>query len=212
MSKTLADLKTLLESEVPAVNSVPTSAQYERAIKDAVTAFSRKCGLSKFADIDIVSGTATYALEDDFIKMIYLEALTNVDDLIISSSGLIPLSSDWDEEYSIAGGQITFTPTPTYTLTRDYKYKAAWILDGSDIYQTMGDQEAEIIMLMAKSIAYEKQEMALAASGGMKYSLGAVSVDKGSGSESLGKKVGSLKDDFDDACDAYNGAAVYGGI
>ncbi len=199
MSKTLADLKTLLESEVPAVNSVPTSAQYERAIKDAAIAFSRKCGLPKFAELNIVSGTAVYALEDDFLSMIYLEGLTGVDDVIVSASGLIPLSSDWNEEYTIAGGQITFTPTPTYTLDRDYKYKAAWILDGSDIYQTMGDQEAEIILLLAKSIAYEKQGMALSASGGLNYSFGAVKVDKGSGAESLDNAVGKYKNAFDEA-------------
>ena len=213
MSKTLTELKAELESEIPAINSVPTSAQYEQAIKDAARAFSRKCGVAKFGELSIVSGTAAYALADDFLRLIWLEALTGVDGVIVSTGGLIPVAAGWEEEYTIVGGQITFVPTPTYSMTREYKYKSAWVLTGNspdETYATMGDQEAEIVMIKAKAIALEKQELALSAAGGMKYSLGAVSVDKGSGTEALGKKAKFLYGEFDEACREYNGAVLYG--
>ena len=106
----------------------------------------------------------------------------------------------------------TFTPTPTYTLTRDYKYKAGWALtgsSGSETYATMGDEEAQIVMLKAKQLAMEKISNAQASAGGMKYSLGAVSVDKGAGAESLTTMMYALHGEFVQACERYNGAAAF---
>ena len=45
---TLAVLLAQLQSEVPAVSSVPTTTQYTQAIKDAVLDFSRRCVFSRF--------------------------------------------------------------------------------------------------------------------------------------------------------------------
>lgn len=211
MSTTLASLVTILESEVPAVNSVPTDAQYEQAIKDAAREFSRRCGLAKIAELSIVSGTATYSLASDFISLIFLEAITGVDGVIVSPSGLVPVDADWDEEYTIVNGQITFYPTPTYSMDREYKYKAAWELTGtgaSRVYATMGEDEAQVVMIKAKGIAIEKQALALAAAGGMKYSLGAVSVDKSGGMGDLSAKVYKLHGEFVTECERYNGAVL----
>jgi len=211
MSTTLASLVAILESEVPAVNSVPTDTQYEQAVLDAVREFSRRCGRAKIAELSIVSGTATYALASDFASLIYLEALTGVDGVIISSTGLIPVDADWDEVHTIAGGQITFYPTPQYSLTREYKYKAAWVLTGSGdqrAYATMTDDEAQIVLIKAKGIALEKQHLALAAAGGLKYSLGAVSVDKTGGAQDLSNRVYSLHGEFVAECERYNGAVL----
>jgi hypothetical protein len=194
---TLADLVTQLQSEVPAVNSVPTSTQYEQAIKDAILEFSR-----------IVANTAAYALPTDFLKLIWLESLTGADGVILSDAGIIPVSSRWEEDdYTIVNKVITFYPTPTYTLTREIKYKAAWVGTGSPLdYTTLGEDEAQIILLKAKSICLGKQVNA--ANAGVKYSLGAVSVDKGSGVESKSSKAEKLDDEFKEACDRYNGAIL----
>lgn len=209
---TLAALVAELQSEVPAVNSVPTTAQYEQAVKDAVLDFSRRCGLGKWAELSIISGTATYNLPADFLKMITLEILTGVDGTISADRSLIAVSSDWEEEqWTIANKVITFVPTPQYTLTRDYKYKAAWVLtgsSGSETYAAMGDDEAQIVMIKAKSLAKEKLANKMASAGGMKYSLGAVSVDKGSGVEALTSEVYKLHGQFVEECEGYNGAAM----
>lgn len=206
---TLAVLVAELQSEVPAVNSVPTSTQYAQAVKDAVADFSRRCGIGKWAQLVIVRGTAAYALPADFLSMISLASLTGVDGVLISSTGIIPLAADFSEEYSILNKQITFTPTPTYSMTRDYKYKAGWVLTGdtgSETYATMGDDEKQIVMIKAKGMAMQKLANSLASGGGMKYSFGAVSVDKGSGVEGLTSMMYKLHAEFIEACDKYNGA------
>lgn len=208
---TLAVLLAELQSEVPAVNGVPTTTQYTQAVKDAVADFSRRCGLEKIAELSIVSGTAAYALPADFLKMIMLESLSNPDGIIISNTGLIPVSADWEETYQIVNKQITFFPTPGYSLTRDYRYKSAWILTGevsSETYAAMGDDEAQIVLLKAKSLAKEKLVNALASGGGMQYSLGAVSVNKGSGTDVLISDVYNLHGQFIEACNRYNGATL----
>jgi len=206
---TLENLLLKLQSEVPAVNSAPTTDQYTQAIKDAAAEFSRRCGLTKFAELNIVSGTASYALPADFLKLVMLESLAGADGVIISNAGIIPVSANWEEKYQIVNKVITFKPTPTYTLTRDYKYKAAWILTGSsgnETYADMGDDEEQVVMLKAKQLAKEALSNSLASSGAMKYSFGAVSVDKGSGVDALLKDVYSLQGQFIEACEAYNGS------
>lgn len=208
---TLAALVSILQSEVPAVNSTPTTAQYQQAIKDAVIEFSRRCGRGIWAELSIVSGTATYDLPADFLSLISLEMMVGVDGVLISNTGIIPISADWEEEYTVRNKQITFTPTPTYTVTRDYKYKAAWVLtgdSGSETYATMGEDEAQIVMLKAKQFAMEKKANAMASSGGMKYSLGAVSVDKAGGVDALVTQMYKQHGLFVEACDRYNGAVV----
>jgi len=203
---TLAALKTILQSEVPAVGSVPTSAQYEQAIKDAVMEFSRRCGLVKLADLSIVANTAPYSLPDDFQKLIWLEALTGVDGVIISDAGLIPLGAEFNEEYSIINRQITFKPVPGYTMTREYKYKAGWVLTGGTDYTTLGDAEQNVVMIKAKQLTKEKIKNSMAG-GDMKYSFGAVSVDKTGGLEDLTREIFALHGEFVQACDSYNGNA-----
>lgn len=208
---TLAALLTQLQSEIPAVNSVPTTAQYTQAIKDAVAEFSRRCGLEKIAELSIVSGTASYNLPDDFLKLIMLESVSGADGVIISNTGIIPISADWEETYQIVNKVITFFPTPGYSMTREYRYKMAWVLTGSspsETYANMGDDEAQVVMIKAKGLAIEKISNAQAAGGNMRYSFGAVSVDKGAGSENLTSKVFAAHGDFVQACERYNGAVM----
>ncbi len=211
MGTTLAALIAELQSEVPAVNSVPTVAQYTQAIKDAVAEFSRRCGLMKIAELSIISGTAAYNLPADFLKLIMLESPSGADGVIISNTGIIPLSAEWEETHQIINKIITFFPTPGYSMTREYRYKSAWALtgsSGSETYADMGDDEAQIVMIKAKGFAKEKLANALASGGGMKYSLGAVSVDKGSGAETLTSDMYALHGQFVDACERYNGAVL----
>lgn len=208
---TLANLLSKLQSEVPAVNSVPTTDQYKQAIKDAAADFSRRCGVTKFAELNIVSGTASYSFPVDFLKLVMLEGIASADGVIISSTGIIPVSANWEEKFQVVNKVITFKPTPTYTLTRDYRYKAAWVLtgdSGNETYADMGDDEEQVIMLKAKQIAKEKLSNSLASSGSMKYSFGAVSMDKGGGVDTLLKDMSSLQDQFIEACERYNGARL----
>ncbi len=169
--------------------------------------FSRRCGLEKFGELSIVSGTATYTLPDDFLRLIALESLANPDGIIISDSGLIPVNALWEEKYTIINKQITFKPAPTYTLTRDYRYKAAWIFDSNGNLLGAGDDEAQIILLKAGAICLQKQSNASAGSMS-KYSLGAVSVEMGSAAQSKFTDSESKEKDYLAACEVYNGSRM----
>lgn len=198
MDISLSDLVNRLQDDVPARDSVPTDAQYERCVKDAVAAFSRKCGRVKIATLSVVSGTATYDLPADFVKLIRLERLTTPDNVIVSGEGLIPVSATYEERWTIADGQITFYPTPTYTLARDIEYVAGWVLGSGDSYAELGDAEAEVFLKLAASRALGMQANKVAQEA-WQYAIGDERVSKE-------KLAGELARQSKDMLDAYNGA------
>ena len=219
MSILLSDLVERLAVDVPAEDSVPSNTQYEKAVQDAIRDFSEQCGLVQISTLNIVPGTATYDLPADFLKMIALESFASADGVLISAQGLIPISANWEEQHTIRNGQITFYPTPTFTMARELRYKAAWI--GTDIeaddsvaadtdYETMSEREARIVLLKAQANALEKQSNALSGQT-LKYSLGAVSVDKGSTIEEKRRKADSFNDEYLAACEKYNGQVAMQG-
>lgn len=185
------------------MDGAPTSTQYDQAVKDAITDFSRQCGLMKINSLPIVSGTATYSLAADFLKLVSMDALVGVDGVIVSQNGLIPLSKDFEEEWTIVNKQVTFYPTPAYSMTRYYKYKAAWIATAGD-YTSLGEDEAEIVLLRAKALASEKIANSQAGDA-IKYSFGAVSEDLGGMAESAQKDSNNFDKEYAQACEVYNG-------
>jgi hypothetical protein len=208
MTKALADMITELQEDVPAVSGVPSDAQYERAIKDAVREFSRRCGVSKSGTISVVSGTAAYALPADFIDLIEIDNPYEAEhDVVITASGIIPFNSlnPFEEDYSIQNGTITFTPTPGYTMTRYLEYKAAWILE-TDSY-ALTDDEVRIVMLKAKQLVFDKLANS-SAGAGFKYTVGNMSVDKSGMADGYTKRLYELQGEFLLACDEYNGAVI----
>lgn len=212
----LSELVSRLEDDVPAEDGVPSDLQYEQAVKDAVRDFSERCGLEQIGSLSIVSSTATYSLPDDYLKMIMLESFASPDGVLQSAAGLIPVSANWTERHTIRNGQITFYPTPVYTMTRAFRYKAAWILteavdeyDNAE-YETLGEREARIVLLKARSIAMNKVSNAQAGSA-IKYSFGAVSEDLTGGSETTKAGADLVETEYVDACTIYNGQyASYG--
>ena len=210
MSITLSKLVERLQGDVPAEDDVPSQDQYENAVKDAVRDFSERCGVTQIGTIDVVSGTATYDLPADFLKLITLTTFTGESVLHSAGGQLIPVSKNWCERHTIRNGQITFYPIPRYTLTRDIYYKAAWILTGEDedygggTYETLGEREARIVLLKAKANA--KTKLANAQAGdSIKYSFGAVSEDLGGVSESSRNDAKKFENEYLDACESYNG-------
>ena len=209
MTKALADLITELQEDVPAVSGVPSDGQYERAIKDAVREFSRRCGLKKISTLAIVSGTADYSLPADFLDLIQIDDPFDPEHgVIISEGGIIPISqfSRFEEEHTIRNETITFVPTPGYSMTRYFEYKAAWVLEEDDTYPLTED-EARIVMIKARSIAFEKISNA-DAGGDFKYSVGNMSVDMGGISQGYSKRMDQLNDQFLKECEKYNGAVL----
>jgi len=209
MTKALADMITELQEDVSAVDGVPSDAQYERAIKDAIREFSRRCGLIKNGTLEIISGTASYSLPADFLSMIEIDNPYSPEHhVIVTQSGIIPFSelNPFEEEYTIQNGTITFFPTPGYTMTRYIEYKAAWVLDVDDNYP-LTEEEAQIVMIKAKNIAFEKLSNANAGAG-FRYSVGNMSVDKSGVADGYSKRLSELNGDFISACNQYNGAVM----
>ncbi|HUV64046.1 MAG TPA: hypothetical protein VMW24_09115 [Sedimentisphaerales bacterium] len=205
MGITLATLVSRLQADVPAVDSVPSSDQYTRAIKDAVADFSRRCGTEKIDSLSIVSGTAAYTLPDDFLKMIMLESFATADGVLITGEGIIPLSTTWEERHYIRGLTITFNPTPSYTMTREYRYKAAWALnDDGDEYEDMGEEEAGIILLRAATACLTKQSNVMAPEA-FSYQQGDVSVNTGTQTLAVRAQLDSVEKSYLEACEKYNG-------
>jgi hypothetical protein len=208
MTITLTDLISQLQEDVPAVSGVPSDAQYERAIKDAVREFSRRCGVTKNGTLSIVSGTAAYALPVDFLELIEIDNPYEPDDqVILTTTGIIPfnLLNPFEEDYTIQNGTITFVPVPTYTMVRYIEYKSAWTLDAGSYPLT--EDEAQIVMLKAKQLCFDK--LANASIGqGFSYTVGNMSVNKSGVADGYSKRLYELQGEFLQACDKYNGAVI----
>jgi len=206
----LSDLVERLAEDVPAEDGVPSVTQYQNAVREAVRDFSERCGLEQIGTLSIVSGTATYSLPDDFVKLIKLQSFAG-EGVLHSAEGLIPLSSTWCEKHTIRNGQITFYPIPRYTMAREFSYKAAWIGtaiegdSGDEDFETLGEREARIVLLKAQAIGLTKQANAQSATS-IKYSFGAVSEDLGGSSDSTRKNSNDLEREYDKACETYNGS------
>lgn len=174
----------------PATEPIPEV--YEQAVHDAVAQLSQDAPLMRTATLNIVAGTATYSLPTDFQTMIALTGLNGMGGVIIGDNGLIPYSTGFSERYDIAGNQITFTPTPTYTMTRTLRYAARHVLaDGA--YANLGLNGARIALLYAQSLVLSHQASQSAGSG-WKYQIGDEMVDKSQlGKGLMGQSEGLLK-------------------
>jgi len=204
----VADLVEKLTEDVPPRGGVPSEGQYERMVKEAVRDFGRRAGRVKRATIAVTAGTATYDLPADFLKMITLFGLVANDGIINTPEGLIPISAGFREKYTIAAREITFYPTPTYTLTRYISYKAGWVISGDDdyteAYEEMTEEEAEIILLKAKSLALELQAN-LTASDGWRYQIGDEMVDKSGQQTAYKVRMDAAESEYLKAVETYNG-------
>lgn len=211
----LSELVERLTADVPAEDGVPSTEQYENAVRDAIRDFSERCGLEVIGTLNVVSGTATYDLPADFLRLIKLYTLAGEGVLFSGSSQIIPLSGSWCERHTIRNGRITFYPIPRYSLAREFSYKAAWIATevddyGDEDYSELGEREARIVLLKAKALALTKLANAQAGNS-LKYSFGAVSEDLDGGSSTNTQSATSFESEYEAACRVYNGQhAMYG--
>lgn len=179
MSVLLSELVSRLQADVPQRNSVPTVTQYEYAVTGAVADFSRRRPLRRRYDLPVVSGTGSYDLPDDFLRLIELSRLGNTASDVIVGEALtpVPVSGMFEESVTVEGLTLTIRPTPTCTISRPLFYGAAHVLDESDAYPYLTGPEVELVMLRAQASALMTLANA-AALEAWKYSLGDESVDK----------------------------------
>ena len=195
MSVALTYLVTRLQADVPARNNVPSGDQYIQAVKDAVDDYSNRNPRRKRTTLAMVSGTDTYDLPADFVRAITLNPMLATEGVLVTDNGLIPVSASYEEEYTIAGGQITFYPTPGYTTSRYLWYAAGHVLDDADNYPEMTRDEARVIHLKAQSIALQMQANKTAQEA-WQYAIGDERVSKEKLADSLGKQASQMQQDY----------------
>lgn len=154
----LNELISRLSSDVPEMDSIPSPEQYQRCVLAAVADYGRRAGRLKIATLSIIANTATYDLPSDFVKAIRMDSLLYPGEGIqLTGAGIVPLASGYKERYTVANGQITFYPTPTYTTERALHYQAGWTLDSNGAYDELEEEHAEALLLLATSQALEMQ-------------------------------------------------------
>jgi hypothetical protein len=153
MSVSLSAMVSRLSSLVPARDSVPSLAQYQQAVEDAVADLSARAPMQKVTTLSVVSGTAAYDLPSDFLRVIDVQSLLNPSGVIITSGGIVPVSADYTERWMVAGRTITFYPTPTYTVARDVWYAAGHVLGATGAYASLTGEDATTALLEAQSLA-----------------------------------------------------------
>jgi hypothetical protein len=207
----LSEIIERLSEDVPAQDGVPSASQYERAVKDAVADFGRRAGRVKRSTLNIIAGTASYDLPDDFLSMIAMSGIVSADGVLNTSYGLIPVSAGFAESFTIANRVITFSPTPTYSVSRAYRYKAGWAISGADEqagYEDMSEDEAAIVLLKAKALAVGKIAAAAAGEGGFSYRQGDVTVDLAGHVSGLQASALALDTEYLAAVEIYVGTVL----
>lgn len=212
MSIALSTLVTRLQTQVPADGGVPTSDQYTQAIRDAVADFNTRATRLKVTTIDVVAGTATYALPADFMKFSALKGLTlSRSNLLVTPGGIIPLSGPLVENVTIEGDVLRITPTPQYSLTRELWYGAGFVESGEPaVYAEMTEREARIILLYAQSAAYGYQA-AVKAGTVTEYAMGDVRAKLSDAAADLNAAAAGALAEYQTAVDKYIGTLTVQG-
>lgn len=203
MGIALDDLVEELETYFP---SGLTAEQMIAAVKRAVKAFSKKVTMQRRITINVVNGTASYDLPDDFIGIIRFESLITGDGIYVQpGGGLVPLNSTiMPGQYSVTGKTITFLPTPSYSVTFYMWYRAGHVLNDQEVYPYLEDMAQDIVLTKAQAEA-----LRLINAGGVgdnwKYQFGDVMIDKSNLNSSIGSVIANLNQEFDQMVADYVG-------
>ena len=198
MTVKLARLVTHVTHDVPARNDIPSEMQYEECVKRAIVDFGRRKPLVKETTISIEANVAGYDLPADFLYVIDIEALaTGEGGVLVSSSGLIPMGPGYKETYTVANGQITFVPTPTYSYDRRVWYAAGYALDAaSQEYIDLTEDLIDVVLLKARALAVGLQA-GKAAQEAWQYTVGDEKVSKERLAENMRAEAKRLTDEYE---------------
>lgn len=192
------DMAIRLAQAVVAQDNFPSADQYEEAVRDAVHAFNDLYGVKAVHSISTVAGQATYTMPADFSRLIQLEKLTSMGNVLVVAEGLIPLDMSAPAEIAMVNGRtLTIYPTPGYSTTRRVWYRAVHVLDENDAYPAMEADVASLVHIKAQANAWRIICGHVSRSQGWKYQMGDVMIDKTKVAESLGGWVSALDVEFE---------------
>jgi hypothetical protein len=213
MAIAFATLKSRLQNAVAARSGTPSDSQYEQVLRDAVADFNNAATRLKMQLVQVLPNVATYALPADFEKFVSLSALWlgETGGVLVTGSGLVPLTANFNEIVTIEGTDLRITPTPTYSLARELWYGAGHVESGTPAtYAEMTEREARIILLLAQSTAlgYQANSSAGAITS---YSIGDESVTHANAVADLQKRADGLRAEYDAAVKKYVGTLTQTG-
>ena len=200
MSVKLSRLVTYVMHDVPARDGIPSEMQYEECVKRAMADFGRRKPLVKETTLSIEANVASYDLPADFLYIIEVEALlTGEGGVLITPTGLIPMSPGLKETYTVAAGKITFVPTPAYSYDRRLWYAAGYALDATEQeYTDLAEDLVDVVLLKAKALA-TGIKAGRAADEAWQYAVGDERVNKEKLAENLRAEVKRLTDEYEAA-------------
>ena len=182
MAVSLSVLVSRLRALVPPRDGVPSDACYVQCVKDAALQLAQDAPRRCTGTVNMVSGTASYALPPDFLFLLEWPQLAAVPDgVLVTAQGLVPLPLDgWREQVTVADGILTISPTPLFDSVRPFRYAGAHPLTGSagsEVYATLNENAARIALLYACYLALTQQAQAQAGQA-WRYQIGDEMVDK----------------------------------
>lgn len=175
MTSSLLDLTSRLQRSVPIKNGVP--ADYGQLVMDAVNQLGMDVPVITSWQFTTVAGQASYDLPNDFTKLIELAPPTSANGVLISNSGLIPITDQWVQNFYIEGMVLRFDPAPQGQITQVLRYAATYLLEETGVFNRLSENAARIALLYAQYLALMEQAN-LAAGNSWSYRLGDESVDK----------------------------------
>jgi hypothetical protein len=165
-------------------------------VKDAVADYGRRAPMQKVTILNVISGTASYTLPADFVKMIRLVGLFDIQaGLLNTAAGVIPVGVSFKEYVMVQGSTLVLSPTPNYSMAREMWYMAAYVLDASNVYVDMTDDVAALALLKAKALAVMAQANA-AAQKSWNYTIGDETVNKTQLSAQLREQAKMLNEEY----------------
>lgn len=174
MAITLLELTLRLQEAAPAVDGVP--ATWSQFVIDAVAKLGADCPLRASAALAVTAGQATYALPEDFVRLVQLAPLSATGGVIVSNL-LVPVASTAaDERCIVEGDTLRIAPTPTYSASRTLEYEATYDLDNG-AYPRLTQNGARIALLYARHLVLSQQAGA-AAGKAWRFRIGDEEVDK----------------------------------
>jgi hypothetical protein len=203
MSVAHSDLVARLQVNFPAQDGSPTTAQYEAAVVSGIAEFSQRDNRIKRASVAIVAGTGSYIMPADFLKLVSFDDIFESSTIVQPGGKLIATNTTMQEElHWFDGTNLVISPTPQYTLTRYFQYKARHVQDANGNYTELGEEEVEISL-----IAAQKHLLVMLSStrafDGFSYTFGDVRIDKTNAVKSFDDAIKLLDKQFEERNKQY---------
>lgn len=183
-----------LQSTAPAKDGIP--ADYVAIVEDAVAKLGQDVPLRSSATVAVVAGQATYALPEDFLRLVQLAPLPYSSDGVIVTDVLTPVGMTMTRERVIVEGDVLrIEPTPDYAMQRTLEYEAVYLLEGSS-YPRLTQNGARLALLYARHLVLG-QQAGVAAGKAWRFKIGDEEVDRSKTGDAVASQATALLQQYE---------------